>query len=216
MIITKYEQSGFVLKSDKKRIAVDIGEYTPRETVERLAQVSAVIVSHIHKDHWSEEYAQMLGGKLFTVAQVAEAVESPEKLDIHIHKVGDTFKIPETPFTVTVLPSDHGPHVSSPVENTALLISDGDSSVYFLGDMFVSAAPIEQEYDAIMIPVGNNNYTFGPGEAASYIHELGWNGVTIPVHYNGKLDPKTADEFAKQIEDDCLLTRLEIGQTFEI
>ncbi len=216
MIITKYEQSGFVLKSDKKRIAVDIGTYTPKETVERLAQVSAVIVSHIHQDHWNEGYARMLGGNIYTVAQVAEAIENPEGLTVYTHKVGDTFQIPETPFTVTVLPSDHGPHVSSPVENTALLISDGESTVYFLGDMFVPAAAITQDFDVLMIPVGNNNYTFGPEEAAAYIKALGWNGVTIPVHYDGRLDPKTADVFAKLVEDDCLLTKLETGQTFEV
>jgi len=53
MKLTKFEQSGFILETEKGfRLAFDIGNKTP---VEKLAGISvdAMLVSHIHGDHFS-------------------------------------------------------------------------------------------------------------------------------------------------------------------
>jgi L-ascorbate metabolism protein UlaG (beta-lactamase superfamily) len=182
MILVRYEQSGFTLESDGKVIAVDIGKYTTPESLARIGRVEAALVSHLHADHCFAPHLEAMTTEVYTVAEAAETL-SDTQLNIHIHKVGDVFDIPGTPFAVKVYPSDHGPHATLQ-ENTAFLISDLKTTLYFLGDMFVPAEPIKERFDALLIPVGNGKYTFGPQEAANYLEALKWGGFTVPVHCN--------------------------------
>ena len=63
MKLTKYEQSGFVLETDAGfRLAFDIGAYTPVEKLEGVA-VDAMLVSHLHGDHFSPEQIKALSAK---------------------------------------------------------------------------------------------------------------------------------------------------------
>ena len=65
--------------------------------------------------------------------------------------------------------------------------------------MFIPAEPLSLPYTAVLIPVGNHGYTFGPEEAVAYLRELNWTGITVPVHYEGRLNPETAAQFAQQV-----------------
>jgi L-ascorbate metabolism protein UlaG (beta-lactamase superfamily) len=216
MKIIKYHQSGFMVESQGKRLAVDIGKYTPVQELPVIGKADANLVSHFHPDHCSAEHLSYLAPDVYTVQEAAETLKDDKTLTLHIHKVGDQVVISGTPFIVTVLPSDHGPHVGE-VENTALHISDGTHAVYFLGDMYNPAAPIAEPFDALMIPVGNDKYTFGPPEAASYIRELQWDGLTIPVHYAAaKGNEQTADEFATLIAEECIVRKLNDFESLEI
>ena len=63
MTITKFEQSGFVLETESGyKLAIDIGCYTP---VDKLDDISpdAMLVSHIHADHFSIEQIKKLSPK---------------------------------------------------------------------------------------------------------------------------------------------------------
>ena len=63
MKLTKFEQSGFILQTDKSyKLAIDIGSYSP---VEKLSGISpdAMLVSHIHGDHFSIEQIKKLSPK---------------------------------------------------------------------------------------------------------------------------------------------------------
>ncbi len=215
MNLTRYHQSGFVLESAGKRIAVDIAMLTPLEEVHTIGRVDAALVSHAHQDHFSEAHLAALTEDVYSVQEAISQIKDPLLMG-HAHKVGDSFLIPHTPFVVTLFPSDHGPHVSKPVENSALHISDGLHAVYFLGDMYNPAAPISEPYDALIIPVGNGNYTFGPQEAAAYVRELDWTGLTIPVHYNPQQGTEhTPDEFAL-LANEAIVHKLEIGESLDI
>lgn len=217
MKITKYHQSGFIIHSGDKCLAVDIGSLTPFEELPSLCgRTDAALVSHKHQDHCSLDHLKALTADVYTVADAAEMLKDPA-LTVHVHKTGDTVTIEGTPFVVTVFPSDHGPHISEPIENTALLISDGTHAVYFLGDMFNAAAPIAEPFDALLIPVGNGNYTFGPQEAAAFVREIGWDGLTIPMHYNPVQQTEhTADEFETLLGTEAIVRKLDIGESVDI
>jgi L-ascorbate metabolism protein UlaG (beta-lactamase superfamily) len=212
MNITKHQQSGFIFESQGKRIALDIGRLTTEEELATIGNVDAAVVSHLHGDHCMPAHLEKMTKEVYTVQEAADTIQGT-KLNIHIHKIGDTVSIEGTPFTVKVFPSDHGPHAELK-ENTALLISDGTLAVYFLGDMFNPAVPIADTFDALLIPVGNGNYTFGPQEAAMYVRELQWDGLTIPMHYNAMQQTEhTASEFATILADEAFVKILEIGES---
>ena len=55
MKLTKFEQSGFVLETDTGfKLAIDIGNKTSLEKLEHVS-CDAVLVSHVHGDHFSIE-----------------------------------------------------------------------------------------------------------------------------------------------------------------
>lgn len=216
MKITKLHQSGFIVESQGKRLAVDVGRYTPVEELSVIGKVDANLVSHKHGDHCSAEHLSYLAPDVYTVQEAANELKDDKTLTLHIHKVGDTVAIAGTPFVVTVCPSDHGPNVGE-VENSALHISDGTHAVYFLGDMFNPAVPITEPFDVLMIPVGNGKYTFGPQEAAQYVRELQWDGLTIPVHYNPMQEnEQTADEFATLLADEAVVRKLDNFESIDV
>jgi len=60
MKLTKFEQSGFILETEKGfRLAFDIGNKTPIEKLNGVT-VDAMLVSHIHGDHFSLEQIKKL------------------------------------------------------------------------------------------------------------------------------------------------------------
>jgi len=75
MKLTKYEQSGFILETEKGfRLAFDIGNKTPTQRLEGIT-VDAMLVSHIHGDHFSLEQIKKLSpSKLFLNEECREVL----------------------------------------------------------------------------------------------------------------------------------------------
>lgn len=123
MKITKFEQSGFIFETEKGyKLAVDIGSYTP---VAKLNGVTtdAMLVSHIHSDHFSAGQIKKLSPKkLYLNRECIEAL-GREKLSSEIIevKVGDSIDI--NGIKVQFFDVDHGPNTKlKPKENFGFLI----------------------------------------------------------------------------------------------
>lgn len=197
MKLTKFEQSGFVLETNNGyKLAIDIGSYTP---VEKLNGVSpdAMIISHIHGDHFSIEQIKKLSPKkIYLNEECIEALGEQELSSKIIEvKVGDEVDIDG--IKVQFFGVDHGPNIKlRPRENFGLLIEADDKKVYFAGDMFYPSGidVSDLEVDVALIPVGTF-YTFGPQEALEFVKNFKRVGKVIPMHY--EKTPETREEFMK-------------------
>ncbi len=197
MKLIPFEQSGFILETDKGyKLAIDIGSYTP---VEKLNDISpdAMLISHIHSDHFSIEQIKKLSPKkLYINSECIDALgEKTLSSEIVQTKVGDTLDIEG--IKVVLFDVDHGPNVKvRPKENFGFLIEADGKRVYFAGDMFNPSGMdvLNLEVDVALIPVGTF-YTFGPQEALSFIKQFKKIGKVIPMHY--QKTPETREEFIK-------------------
>lgn len=197
MKLTQLEQSGFIIETDSGyKVSVDIGSYTPTEKLNDIS-TDAMIISHIHGDHFSVERIKKLSPKkLYINTECIEALgEETLSLEIIKTKVGDIIDIDS--LKVEFFDVDHGPNVKlRPRENFGLLIEVDGKKIYFGGDMFYpSGIDVSNlEVDVALIPVGTF-YTFGPKEALSFVKQFKKIGKVIPMHYQNT--PETREEFIK-------------------
>lgn len=185
MQITKFEQSGFIIESDNGyKLAVDIGAYTPVEKITGL-KPEAMLVSHIHGDHFSDEHIKALEPAVLYLNQECQEALGEDELTAEIETIaaGDSVTINDA--TVTVFEVDHGPNTKMvPKENFGFLIEVDNQKIYFAGDMFyLSGLDVSSlEVDVALIPVGTF-YTFGPEEALAFVKQFKKVGKVIPMHY---------------------------------
>lgn len=197
MKLTKFEQSGFILETSKGfRLAFDIGNKTPVERLQGVT-VDAMLVSHIHGDHFSlEQIKEISPKKLYLNHECIETL-SEENFGTEITrvKVGDTVTIED--ITVQFFNVDHGPNVSAPLqENFGFLIKVGGQTIYFAGDMFYESGidVSNLEVDIALLPVGTF-YTFGPQEAFEFAKKFKKIRKVTPMHY--EKTPETREQFIK-------------------
>lgn len=202
MKLTKFEQSGFILETNNGfRLALDIGNKTPVEKLQGIT-VDAMLVSHIHGDHFSIEQIKALSPKKLYLNQecidaLAEENFAPEVVKV---KVGDVITIED--ITVEFFNVDHGPNVTSPViENFGFLIKTDDQIIYFAGDIFYESGIDVSSLgaDFALLPVGTF-YTFGPQEAIEFAKKFKSIGKIIPMHYDK--NPETREQFIKLAVED--------------
>lgn len=195
MKLTKFEQSGFILETSKGfRLAFDIGNKTPIEKLQGVT-VDAMLVSHIHGDHFSLEQIKSLSPKKLYLNQECIETLGEENLTTEIIqvKVGDTVKIED--ITVQFFNVDHGPNVSAPLqENFGFLITMDNQTIYFAGDMFYESGidVSNLEVDIALLPVGTF-YTFGPQEAFDFAKKFKKIRKVTPMHY--EKTPETREQF---------------------
>lgn len=195
MRLTKFEQSGFILETNSGfRLAFDIGNKTP---LEKLLGVTAdaMLISHIHGDHFSFEQIKTLSPKKLYLNQECIETLGEENLTTEIIqvKVGDTLMVED--ITVQFFNVDHGPNVSAPLqENFGFLITVDNQTIYFAGDMFYESGidVSNLEVDVALLPVGTF-YTFGPQEAFEFAKKFKRIGKITPMHYEKA--PETRDQF---------------------
>ncbi len=206
MKITKFEQSGFIIESNNGfKLAFDIGTYTPIEKLEGIS-CDAMLVSHIHGDHFNIERIKALSPKrVFMNVECIETIgEESLSSEIVQVKVGDSIDIDE--FHVEFFNVDHGPNVSAPLkENFGFLITVDGQTIYFAGDMYtpseIDATGLEVDY--ALLPVGGH-YTFGPQEALNFANQFKRIGEIVPMHYqkNNFIDPVRYEEFKELAKND--------------
>jgi L-ascorbate metabolism protein UlaG (beta-lactamase superfamily) len=195
MKITQFEQSGILIETNSGfKLAIDIGRFTPLEKIENL-NPDAVLVSHIHEDHFSIEHIVKLASKkIYLNTECINALGEREiSSDIVKVSVGDTCEIGD--LKVYFFDVDHGPNVTvRPKENFGFLIEVDNQKVYFAGDMFYPSGidVTNLEVDIALIPVGTY-YTFGPKEAVDFVKQFKKIGEIIPMHYFKQ--PETKDIF---------------------
>lgn len=203
MNITQFEQSGFILQSNNGyRLAIDIGSYTPMDKLENES-VDAMLVSHLHGDHFSPERIKKLSPKkLYLNRECTDLLKEDSISSIIEVKVGDNMNIDG--IKVSFFNVDHGPNAKiQPKENFGFLIEMDDNRIYFAGDMFYpSGMDVSSlEVDYALIPVGTF-YTFGPKEAIDFVKQFKRIGEVIPMHYHKT--PETKEEFLRLLKESSL------------
>ncbi len=199
MHITQYEQSGCLIKTNSGfTLALDIASYTPLEKLEGVT-VDAMLVSHLHGDHFSIPHIKKLNPKKLYLSQECIELLGEENIQAEIVevKVGDTINIES--IEVSIFDVDHGPNVKvRPKENFGFLLTVDGEKIYFAGDMFypsgISVADLEVDY--ALIPVGGF-YTFGPEEALQFVKSFKNVKHVLPMHF--EKTPETKEEFLKLI-----------------
>lgn len=197
MRLTKFEQSGFILETNNGfRLAFDIGNKTPTEKLQGVT-VDAMLVSHIHGDHFSLEQIKTLSPKKLYLNQECIETLGEETLSSEVIpvKVGDEIMVDT--INVQFFNVDHGPNVSAPLtENFGFLITADDKTIYFAGDMFCESGidVSNLEVDVALLPVGTF-YTFGPQEAFDFAKKFKKIGKVTPMHY--EKTPETREQFIK-------------------
>lgn len=195
MKLTKFEQSGFIIESESGfRLALDIGNKTSVERLEGIS-VDAMVVSHIHGDHFSLEQIKKLSPKSLYLNEECKETLGEESLPFGLVqvKVGDKVNIGD--IEVSFFNVDHGPNVSAPLkENFGFLITVDGQKVYFGGDIFYPSGidVSELEVDLALLPIGTF-YTFGPEEAFAFAKQFKKIGKIISMHY--EKTPETREQF---------------------
>ncbi len=199
MKLTQLEQSGFVLETEAGfKLAIDIGNYTPVDKLDGVS-VDAMLISHIHGDHFSLEQIKKLSPKkLYLNRECIEALgEESLSSEIVEVKVGDNVDIGG--IRVSIFDVDHGPNVKlRPRENFGFLFEVDNQKIYFAGDMFYPSGMDVSglEVDMALIPVGTF-YTFGPQEALNFAKQFQKISQVMPMHYE-KI-PETREEFERLV-----------------
>ncbi|HUS26707.1 MAG TPA: MBL fold metallo-hydrolase [Nevskiaceae bacterium] len=146
MKITKYEHACVTLEEQGKKVIIDPGDFTP--TFGELANTVAVVVTHVHPDHFAPGSLQKIIDanpqvKIFTTNEVAEQFQKP---NVSVVVAGQTENI--GPFKLTFRGELHAvihPDFSRN-KNTGVLVND---SFYYPGDSFTLP---EQPVNVLAIP----------------------------------------------------------------
>lgn len=222
MKIQKFEQSGFIIESEKGfRIAVDIGSKTSPEKLSGIKPVDIFLVSHVHGDHFDITNIKMLSPEQVFLPKICYDLLFYKSIAPHKNRSIYDKRIPFHSFGVVIKNGaefefddvkikafhvDHGPNVSVPLEdNFGFFIEVDRKQIYFAGDMYnpsgISVSELSVDYT--LLPVGGH-YTFGPQEAFEFAKTFKSIGKIIPMHYekNDHIDPVRKDEFVKLAEKD--------------
>ncbi len=195
MRITQLQQSGLIIEtSSGYTLGIDIGSYSPVEQLNGIT-VDAMLVSHLHGDHFSIPQIKKLSPKQLYLNRECIDLLGEEKLTSEIIEVKTGDSIDIEGIKVLFFDVDHGPNIQTvPKENFGFLIEVENTYIYFAGDMF-SPSGIdvkELEVDHAFIPVGTF-YTFGPKEALDFVLQFKKIGNITPMHY--EKNPETREEF---------------------
>ncbi|MEI6400023.1 MAG: MBL fold metallo-hydrolase [bacterium] len=214
MKITKFEQSGFIIESEKGfRLAIDIGNKTPLEKLDGIS-CDTMLISHIHGDHFSIEQIKKLNPKTILLPRNCyDVLHEQSIIDVVTASPADKPVIAsnmciisteaeyeDENFTLQVFSVDHGPNLTVPItENYGFLINVDDQNIYFAGDMFYESEIDVSELvvDYLLLPVGTF-YTFGPEEAFDFAQKFEKIGKIISMHYENK--PETHGQFLELVK----------------
>lgn len=218
--------STFLLHSGEHRLLIDpfiTGNPTSPVTLDEALtwQLSAVLVSHAHGDHWGDALAfGQAGVPIIATAEIGGYAQQRGAANAVGLNIGGTYAADWG--RVTLTPAWHsssfpdGTYGGMP---TGLVIELGGQRVYFAGDtcLFSDMRLIgDRGLDAAILPVGDH-YTMGPEEAARTL-ELLRPRVAIPMHF-GTFPPLTGDPqvFKRDGEARGVDVRiLEPGETTEL
>lgn len=197
MKITQLGQSGIVIEKEGGRtLAIDIGSYTQVEACAGIAP-DAMLVSHIHGDHFSpDRIAALAPKKLYLGEECIEALGGAlPQTEIIEAKAGETIEMDG--FVVHPFEVDHGPNVTKkPRQNFGFLIEVDGQCVYFAGDMYAPSGMdvTALDVDVALLPVGGF-YTFGPEEAVAFAKQFKSVGKVLPMHF--EIAPEKKHEFIR-------------------
>ncbi|WP_425146764.1 metal-dependent hydrolase [Deinococcus sp.] len=208
MNITFIGHSAFLLQDGDTTLAIDPfigGNPAAALTLDEVKakNVSAILISHAHGDHWGDALELAKGGApILATAEIAGYAGKHGASAIG-GNIGGTLHQPWG--SVYFTPAWHSssfPDGSYGGMPTGLVIEFGGKRLYFAGDtaLFSDMALIgERGLDLAFLPIGDH-YTMGPQEAARCLDLLKPRDA-VPIHY-GTFPPLTGDPqvFAAQAQ----------------
>lgn len=173
MRVTKHEHACLEIEHSGDTLIVDPGGYTT--LLVGVTNVVAVVITHEHADHWSEDQLELIvknnpDVRLFGPAGVAAAAV---RFGIETVSPGDTIDL--DPFTLRFFGGRHAViHESIPiVDNVGVLIND---TLYYAGDSYTNPGV---DVDTLAVPAGAPWLKIG--DVMDYVAELAPQRA-FPVH----------------------------------
>lgn len=162
MKLTKYQHACVVLEEQGQKLIIDPGGWT--ENFGNIANVAAVVITHVHGDHCSPDHiAQILaanpGTPIFSTAQVADQLAGQQ---VTVAEPGQTAQV--GPFSLAFYGGQHAPiRPGMPADqNIGVLVNN---QLYYGGDSFV--APEGATVAMLALPVSAPWLKFS--EVADYL-----------------------------------------------
>ena len=145
--VTKYEHATLVVTSSDQQLVIDPGMFlTPPD----FANTVAVVITHEHGDHWSENHLKALLEKSpeATIYAPAGVVAAAPGFEITEVSAGDV--VEAGPFTLEFFGEEHAViHESIPIiDNVGVLVND---ELYYPGDSYTVP---EKPVGTLAAPVG--------------------------------------------------------------
>src|SRR5690606_9267759 len=148
MRVTKHEHACLEIEHSGDTLVIDPGGYTT--LLVGVTNVVAIVITHEHADHWSEEQLEHLlksspQARIFGRAGVAAAATT---FAIETVAPGDTIEL--DPFTLTFFGGEHAViHKSIPiVDNVGVLVNE---TLYYAGDSYTIP---DVAVDTLAVPAG--------------------------------------------------------------
>jgi L-ascorbate metabolism protein UlaG (beta-lactamase superfamily) len=161
-----------------------------------IPQLSAIIASHLHRDHFDRKAVTELAHPGLEIAGTCGTKDYCGDLEVaKIHDMAPWDEVTIGPFKITATPAEHtGP----PPPEVNFIIECGQWRIFFGGDARWSDAyqQIAQRFDAIdvaLLPIGGtlifgHRTTMGPSDAVKACNYLRPRYV-IPIHEGGEWLP---------------------------
>jgi len=164
MKLTKYTHACIVLEEQGKKLVIDPGTFT--KDLDDLNNVTAVVVTHVHSDHFEPKWLDDItlhnpGVQIFSTSDVASAYQQP-----HLAIVGAGQQVTVGPFRLAFYGEQHALiHESLPrPQNIGVLVND---TFFYPGDSYTKPdKPVE------LLAVPANAPWMRVGESMDYIAEL--------------------------------------------
>jgi L-ascorbate metabolism protein UlaG (beta-lactamase superfamily) len=149
MTITKFGHACVRISLGDKALTIDPGGFTGAEAVEG---VDAVLITHVHFDHYAIEHLVATNAPIYTIAEVAQQIgEDDPAVRERVTVVGPGQTFEAAGFSVTAVGELHAPvHPEAPVFFNSGYVVRGEESVYHPGDSF--EVP-DHQVDVLLAPI---------------------------------------------------------------
>ncbi|WP_248149024.1 MBL fold metallo-hydrolase [Microbacterium aoyamense] len=149
MRVTKFEHAALRVDLEGRTLIIDPGSFTL--PLDDLSHVVAVVLTHEHPDHWTNEHLDRIREAVPNVPVYGPqgVANAAGGYDIIVVNPGDTVTV--EPFTLRFFGGRHAViHESIPViDNVGVLVND---SLYYPGDSY--AVPKGVAVDLLAAPIG--------------------------------------------------------------
>lgn len=193
MKLTKYGHACVVLEEQGKKVVIDPGAFTPE--FGDLSNIVAVVVTHVHGDHFSPEHLQAIlsknpEAKIFTTPEVTEQFDHP---NVEIAQAG--VEMAAGPFDLRFYGEWHATiHEDFPrLHNIAVLVND---AFFHPGDSYT-----QPEQPPKVLGVPSNAPWMKVSESMEYIDKIKPE-VCVPLH-NGLLSETGNNIYNNLLQQTC-------------
>ncbi len=149
MTVTKFEHACVQISSGDRAVTIDSGHFASPESVEAAG---AVLITHVHPDHYAIDNLRATDVPIFTIAEVADQIaqDAPDVRE-RVTGVGPGQTFDAAGFQVTAVGELHAPvHPDLPSFFNSGYLVRGAETVYHPGDSFTLP---DQPVDVLLAPV---------------------------------------------------------------